>query len=175
MSSGPVVKIGWDWVFYPARGNVVIYFTLRRYLPDRKHALYNRDHVPLQIEIATLSRFAFARSPQSRAKMIVSSYSAARLCGESASGRVTKIAIDKRPRASENKGMSKAWGGVLPASGRLRDEEAAGSADPAPIRNEMPPAIAELIDHCGHSFPEKTNGHICFQDRNSSLSHDDLE
>ena len=107
--------------------------------------------------------------------MIVSSYSAARLCGESASGRVTKIAIDKRPRASENKGMSKAWGGVLPASGRLRDEEAAGSADPAPIRNEMPPAIAELIDHCGHSFPEKTNGHICFQDRNSSLSHDDLE
>src|SRR5215831_1495564 len=117
--------------FLSCAGNVVIYFTLRRYLPDRKHALYNRDHVPLQIEIATLSRFAFARSPQSRAKMIVSSYPAARLCGESASGRVTKIAIDKRPRASENKGNEQSLVVYCLLSGRLRDEEAAGSADPA--------------------------------------------
>jgi len=43
---------------------------------------------------------------------------------------VTKIAIDKAARESENKGHEESLAGVLPASGRLRGKEAAGSADP---------------------------------------------
>jgi len=46
-------------------------------------------------------------------------------------GRVTKIAIDKRARESANKGHEDSLAGVLPASGRLLGEEAAGDGDPA--------------------------------------------
>ena len=49
----------------------------------------------------------------------------------SASGRVTKIAIDKRARESENRGHEENRADVLPASGRLCGEEAAGCGDPA--------------------------------------------
>jgi hypothetical protein len=46
-------------------------------------------------------------------------------------GRVTKIAIDKRSRESENRGYEENRAGVLSATGRLRGEEAAGCDDPA--------------------------------------------
>jgi hypothetical protein len=48
-----------------------------------------------------------------------------------ASGRVTKIAIDRRARESENKRDEETLAGVLPASGRLRGQEAAGCRDSA--------------------------------------------
>ena len=44
---------------------------------------------------------------------------------------VIKIAIDKRSRESENKGHEESFAGVLPASDRLRGEEAAGCGDPS--------------------------------------------
>jgi len=47
--------------------------------------------------------------------------------------RVTKIAIDIRAREGENKGHEESLAGVLPASGRLHGEEAAGCSDPASI------------------------------------------
>jgi hypothetical protein len=46
-------------------------------------------------------------------------------------GRVTKIAIDKRAREGDNKGHEESLAGVLPASGRLHGEEAAGCSDSA--------------------------------------------
>ena len=46
-------------------------------------------------------------------------------------GQVTKIAIDKRARESENRGHEENRARVLPASGRLRGEEAASCGDPA--------------------------------------------
>jgi hypothetical protein len=63
----------------------------------------------------------------------------------SASKRVTKIAIDKRARESENKGHEESLAGILPASGRLRGEEAAGGADPA--SNPEPAATAHCRTH----------------------------
>jgi hypothetical protein len=45
-------------------------------------------------------------------------------------GRVTKIAIDKRAREGGHKGHEESLAGVLPASGRLRGEEASGCGDP---------------------------------------------
>jgi hypothetical protein len=41
-------------------------------------------------------------------------------------GPVTKIAIDKQPHSSENRGHEELLAGVLLASGRVRGEEAAG-------------------------------------------------
>jgi len=46
-------------------------------------------------------------------------------------GPVTKIAIDKHPHSSENRGHEESLAGGLPASGRLRGEEAAGCSDSA--------------------------------------------
>ena len=59
--------------------------------------------------------------------------------------RVTKIAIDKRARASENKGHEESLAGVLPASGWLRGEEAAGCADSA--SNTEPDATTRCRTH----------------------------
>jgi hypothetical protein len=70
---------------------------------------------------------------------------AARLCTVSASGRVTKIAIDKRAREGENKGHEESLAGVLPASDRLHGEEAAGCSDPA--SNTEPAATANCRTH----------------------------
>jgi len=61
--------------------------------------------------------------------LILSRQFAALLCTVSASGGVTKIAIDKRPREGENKGHGESLAGVLPASGRLHGEKAAGCSD----------------------------------------------
>src|SRR5206468_6867966 len=66
-------------------------------------------------------------------------------CPPFAPGRVTKIAIDKQARASENKGNEESLAGVLPASGWLRGEEAAGCADPAP--NTEPDATTHCRTH----------------------------
>jgi len=60
-------------------------------------------------------------------------------------GRVIKIAIDKRARGSENKGHEERLAGVVPASGRLRGEEAAGCSDPA--SNTEPAATAHCRTH----------------------------
>jgi len=51
--------------------------------------------------------------------------------GAQRAGRVTKIAIDKRARESENKGDEESWASVVSASGRLCGEEAAGCSGPA--------------------------------------------
>jgi hypothetical protein len=68
-----------------------------------------------------------------------------------ASERVTKFAIDRRPRESENKGNEETWAGVLPASGRLRGQEAAGCRDPG--SNSEPVAAGYRRNHralCNH-------------------------
>jgi len=59
--------------------------------------------------------------------------------------RVTKIAIDIRAREGENKGHEESLVGVLPASGRLHGEEAAGCSDSA--SNTEPVATAYCRTH----------------------------
>src|ERR1035437_3621269 len=70
---------------------------------------------------------------------------AARLRRVSTSGRVTKIAIDKRTRESENKGHEESLAAILPASGRLRGEEAVGCGEPA--SNTEPAAATHCRTH----------------------------
>jgi hypothetical protein len=65
--------------------------------------------------------------------------------GVSASGRVTKIAIDKRAREGDNKGHEESLAGVLLALGRLRGEEATGCGDPA--SNTEPAATTQCRTH----------------------------
>ena len=50
---------------------------------------------------------------------------------ESALSAVTKIAIDKQPRQSENREHEESWTGALPALTRLRSQEADGRANPS--------------------------------------------
>ena len=68
----------------------------------------------------------------------------------SASRRVTKIAIDKRARASENREHEENCAGVLPASGRLCGEKAAGCGDPDPASHADPASHTEsdAAIHC---------------------------
>jgi hypothetical protein len=51
--------------------------------------------------------------------------------------------------------------GVLPASDRLRGKEAAGDSDPPPIRSPLPPATAEIIEHCVVVKQENANTVTC--------------
>jgi hypothetical protein len=68
----------------------------------------------------------------------------------SASRRVTKIAIDKRARESENREHEEMCAGVLPASGRLCGEKAAGCGDPDPASGAAPASHTEsdAATHC---------------------------
>ena len=56
---------------------------------------------------------------------------------------VTKIAIDKRARASENREHEENCAGVLPGSGRLCGEKAAGGGDPDPASDRDPASHTE--------------------------------
>jgi hypothetical protein len=76
--------------------------------------------------------------------------------------RVTKIAIDIRAREDENKGHEESLAGVLPASGRLHGEEAAGCSDPA--TNTEPVATA----HC------RTYRTLCSRET-GKCQHSDLQ
>src|SRR6266850_3188748 len=58
---------------------------------------------------------------------------------------VIKIAIDKRARERKTKGHEESLAAVLPASGRLRCEEAAGCGDPA--SNKEPAATTHCRTH----------------------------
>jgi len=74
---------------------------------------------------------------------------------------VTKIAIDKRARESENKGHEEGLAGVLPASGWLRGEEAASCADPA--SNTEPDATTRCRTHrtlCGSQAGKCQHGDV---------------
>ena len=84
-------------------------------------------------------------APKHPSHLILSRHFAARLCRVLAAGCVTKIAIDKRARESENKGHEESLAGVLPASGRLRGEEAAGCGDPT--SNTEPAATTHCRTH----------------------------
>jgi hypothetical protein len=96
----------------------------------------------------------------------------------SPSPAVTKIAIDKRPPASENREHEESWTSVLPAFSRLRGEEAAGCAHPA--AHSEPVAATHRGTHrtlrssqagkCQHS-----NLHLCarhHRDRFENRAHD---
>jgi hypothetical protein len=77
-------------------------------------------------------------------------------------GRVTKIAIDIRAREGENKRHEESLAGVLPASGRLHGEEAAGCSDSA--SNTEPVATA----HC------RTHRTLCSR-KTGKCQHSDLQ
>jgi hypothetical protein len=74
---------------------------------------------------------------------------------------VTKIAIDKRARESENRGMRKA--GLLFClllAGCAAKKQPVASAPP-PIRSQLPPPTAELIEHCVVVKQENANTVTC--------------
>ena len=76
-------------------------------------------------------------------------------------GRVTKIAIDKRSGESENNGMRKVCllvGLFLTGCAAKKPPVA---PTPAPIRSQMPPSTAEIIQHCVVVEQENANTVTC--------------
>ena len=86
----------------------------------------------------------------------------------SAAGRVTKIAIDKRARASENRrhgesGMRKAGlvFCLLLVGCAAKKTPVAAAPPPPPIRSQLPPPSAERIEHCVVLKQENDNTVTC--------------
>jgi hypothetical protein len=72
------------------------------------------------------------------------------------SRRVTKIAIDKRARESENREHEENCARVLPASGRLCGEKAAGCGDPDPAASHADPGSHTESDAAPHCRAHRT-------------------
>jgi hypothetical protein len=72
------------------------------------------------------------------------------------SKRVTKIAIDKRARESENREHEENCARVLPASGRLCGEKAAGCGDPDPAASHADPGSHTESDAAPHCRAHRT-------------------
>jgi hypothetical protein len=74
---------------------------------------------------------------------------------------VTKVAIDKRAPESENRGMRKAWlvSCLLLAGCAAKKHPVA--ATPPPMRSQVPPPSAELIEHCVVVKQENANTVTC--------------
>jgi hypothetical protein len=74
---------------------------------------------------------------------------------------VTKVAIDKRARQSENRGMRKVWLVCCLLLSACAAKRPPVAATPPPIRSQMPPATAELIEHCVVVKQENANTVTC--------------
>jgi hypothetical protein len=75
--------------------------------------------------------------------------------------RVTKIAIDKRTGESENKGMRKTWlVFCLLLAGCAAKKQPVAATTP-PIRSQLPPPTAEVIEHCVVVKQENANTVTC--------------
>jgi len=79
----------------------------------------------------------------------------------SASGRVTKIAIDKRGRESENRGMRKTGLMFCLLLAGCAAKKQPVAATPPPIRSQTPPPTADLIEHCVVVKQENANTVTC--------------
>jgi hypothetical protein len=108
-----------------------------------------------------LGRFADTCRLQIPQHSVLSRQFATRLCTVSASVRVAKIAIDKRARESEKKGHEENLAGVLPASCGCAAKKQPLTATAPPIRSQLPPPIAELIEHCVIVKQENANTVTC--------------
>jgi uncharacterized lipoprotein YajG len=76
-------------------------------------------------------------------------------------GRVTKIAIDKRSRESENNGMRKVCLLVCLLLAGCAAKKQPVAATPPPIRSQVPPPTAETIQHCVIIEQENANTVTC--------------
>jgi hypothetical protein len=77
------------------------------------------------------------------------------------SRRVTKIAIDRQARESENKCMSRAWLlFCLLLAGCAAKKQPVAATTP-PLRSQLPPATAEIIKHCVIVEQENANTVTC--------------
>jgi len=77
------------------------------------------------------------------------------------SGRVIKIAIDKRARESEKKGMKKVSLVLCLLLVGCAAKKQPVTQTPPPIRSQLPPATAELIEHCVVVKQENANTVTC--------------
>ena len=108
-------------------------------------------------------RFVADACLQTQALSSQPSVSCNAFAGSEASGRVIKIAIDKRSREREKrKGMRK----VLLAAFCLLLAGCAAKKHPVaattpPIRSQLPPPTAELIEHCVVVKQENANTVTC--------------
>jgi len=72
-----------------------------------------------------------------------------------------KVAIDKRARKRETKGMRKAWLVSCLLLAGCAAKKPPVAAAPPPIRSQEPPPIAELIEHCVVVKQENANTVTC--------------
>src|SRR5260370_912762 len=79
----------------------------------------------------------------------------------SAPGRVTKIAIDKRAQESENKVMRKVCVMFCLLLAGCAAKKQPVAATPPPIRSQLPPPSAEVIEHCVVIKQENANTVTC--------------
>ena len=75
--------------------------------------------------------------------------------------RGTKVAIDKRARKRETKGMRKAWLVSCLLLAGCAAKKPPVAAAPPPIRSQAPPPVAELIEHCVVVKQENANTVSC--------------
>ena len=75
--------------------------------------------------------------------------------------RVTKIAIDKRTLESENRGMRKASLVFCLLLAGCAAKKQPVVAPPPPVRSQLPPSTAELIEHCVVIKQENANTVTC--------------
>jgi len=76
-------------------------------------------------------------------------------------GHVTKIAIDKRAQESENRVMRKVCVMFCLLLAGCAAKKQPVAATPPPIRSQMPPPTAELIEHCVVVKQENANTVTC--------------
>jgi len=74
---------------------------------------------------------------------------------------VTKIAIDRRPREGENRGMGKVGLIFCLLLAGCAAKKQPVAATPPPTRSQLPPATAELIEHCVVVKQENSNTVTC--------------
>ena len=74
---------------------------------------------------------------------------------------VTKIAIDKRRPESENRGMRKFCLVLCLFLAGCAAKKQPVAATPPPIRSQLPPPSAELIEHCVIVNQENANTVTC--------------